>query len=120
MFNRKVTALAGLIQFAEESLGIKLFRGQRDVLAKWAKSGKRKALLALGRRAGKDLMAAIAAVHNALILDYSGQLRPGERRFIIVVATRIEQAREFIRVVKELLANAPDQPLRALVDDAAS
>jgi len=112
--------MAGLFRFAKEVLGVDFYPGQKDILRRWAKSGKRKLLAALGRRSGKDLMAATIAIWNALVEDYSGLQRPGERRFIIVVATRIEQAREFIRVVRELLQNAPEASLAEMVDSSAS
>lgn len=113
--------MRGLVGFAEKRLGLTLYNGQSAVLESWAVSGKRKALLNLGRRSGKGLMAAVAAIHNAVVPDYSDLLRPGETRFIVVVATRHEQAREFIRVVRELLRAATDPDLSAVVDlDASS
>jgi phage terminase large subunit-like protein len=65
-------------------------------------------------------MAAVAAIHNAAVADYTGSLRPGETRFIVVVANRQEQAQEFIRVIRELLEQAIDPDLVALVDFSAS
>ena len=112
----EVANVKGLVRFAHESLGLNLYPGQVEVLDGWAASGKRKALLALGRRSGKGLMAAVAAVHNAVVPDYSSDLRPGETRYIVCVATRQEQAREFVRVVRELLDTAPDPDVTALVD----
>lgn len=112
--------MKGLVRFARETLGVELYPGQIQVLAEWAASGKRKAVLALGRRSGKGLMAAVAAIHNAVVPDYSGFLRPGETRFIVVVAVRQEQARESIRVIRELLRAAPDKDLRQLVDESRS
>ena len=100
----------GLVRFARDSLGIDLYFGQQQVLNEWAASARRKAVLALGRRSGKGLMAAVAAIYNAVVPDYSRFLRPGEQRFIIVVAVRQEQAREFIRTVREILAAAPPVP----------
>jgi len=108
------------VPFAREHLGLEFYPRQRQVLARWSKSGKRKAVLALGRRSGKDLMAGAASIYNAVIEDYSAYLRPGEQRFIVPVATRVEQARELIRVTKELLLNAPDPDLAELVDFEAS
>ena len=108
--------MRGLDAFARDVLGVEFYPEQRRLLDEWASSGKRKAVLALGRRSGKDLMAAVAAIHNATVPDYSASLRPGERRFIVVVANRIEQAREFVRVVRELVTNAPSEDLAALVD----
>ena len=112
--------MKGLVAFARDHLGLAPYPGQVDVLESWASSAKRKALFCLGRRSGKGLMAAVAAIYNAAVEDYSGLLRPGETRFIVVVATRQEQAREFIRVVRELLRAAPDPDLAALVDLNAS
>ena len=106
----------GLVPFAREHLGLEFTPKQKRVLINWSRSGKRKAVLALGRRSGKDLMAGAASIYNAVIEDYSADLRPGEQRFIIAVATRVEQARELIRVIKELLLNAPDPDLARLVD----
>jgi hypothetical protein len=92
--------MRGLAAFARRRLGVELYPGQEAVLREWAASGRRKAVLCLGRRSGKGLMAAAAAIHNAVIPDYSGYLRPLETRFVLVVATREQQAREFIRVVR--------------------
>lgn len=106
--------------FAAESLGLDLYPGQVEVLDSWAESGRRKALLCLGRRSGKGLMAAVAAIFNAAVEDYTGKLRSNEQRFIVVVANRQEQAQEFIRVVKEILRSAIDPDLVSLVDFEAS
>ncbi|MHB8689010.1 MAG: terminase large subunit domain-containing protein [Candidatus Dormibacteraceae bacterium] len=112
--------MRGLVRFAREQLGVELYPGQIEVLDEWAASGKRKAVLCLGRRSGKGIISATAAIFNAVIPDYSTHLRPGETRFIVIVATKEQQAREHIRVIRELLANAPDLDLRTLVDSAAS
>ena len=112
--------MIGLPAFARNRLGVELYPAQAALLDEWAASGCRKAVLALGRRSGKGLMAAVAAIFNAAVMDYSDALRPGEHRFIVVVATRQEQAREFVRTVRELLRGAPDQDLAALVDTDAT
>jgi phage terminase large subunit-like protein len=93
-----------------------MFPGQVAVLRDWADSGKRKALLCLGRRSGKGVMAAVAAIYNATVEDYSAYLRPRERRYIVVVANSLDQAQEFILKVRELLENAVDPDLALLVD----
>jgi hypothetical protein len=112
--------MKGLLPFASKRLGIKLYPGQRDVLKAAIASARHKWLLCLGRRAGKGLLTACAAIFDAVGEDYSGLLRPNETRFIVVVASRQEQAREFIRTVRELLAGAPDHDLASLVDTSAS
>jgi hypothetical protein len=108
------------VQFARDHLGVCLWPGQVDVLKGWEASGKRRAIFRLGRRSGKGLLAAVAAIHNATVPDYRSFLRPAETRFVLVVATREQQAREQIRVVRELLSAAPDADLAALVDGAGS
>src|SRR2546426_2577326 len=112
--------MKGLVTLARKRLGVQLWPGQVEVLEASISSGRRKWLWCLGRRSGKGIMAAVVAVHNAVVPDYSMYLRPGERRYIVAVATRLEQAREFIRTVRELLAAAPDADLRNLVDTDAS
>lgn len=112
--------MRGLVSFARNRLGVRLYPGQVDVLTSWVRSGRRKCVLCLGRRSGKGLMGAVAAIFNAVAMDYSGTLRKGETRFILVVATREQQAREFVRVVRELLEAAPDPDLAELVDPNAS
>jgi hypothetical protein len=109
-----------LIGFARKSLGLNLHPGQVAVLKDWELSGKRKAQFVLGRRSGKGLLAAVAALHNAVVEDYTGYLRPGEARYVLAVATRQDQAQAFVRTVRELLEQAPDENLRALVDQQAS
>ncbi len=111
--------MKGLARFVRESLGVHLHPGQIEVLEGWERSGRRKAVLCLGRRSGKTLMAAAAAIFNAVVLNYAQFLRPSEVRFIVCVATREQQARELIRVIRELLAQAPDPELHAVVDEAA-
>jgi hypothetical protein len=110
----------GIVDFARDALGVEFYPGQRALLERCIASGRPKWVLALGRRSGKDLMAAVIAIHDAVVGDYSGMLRPGEERFIVVVATRQDQARQFIRVVRELLAHAPDSTLQSLVEDTGS
>ena len=104
--------MKGLVQFASEHLGLDLWPGQQEVLNAWAASGKRRAILRLGRRSGKDVMAAVAAIHNAVVPDYTTFLRPGERRFVLAIGTREQQAAEFVRTVRELVDAAPDRPPR--------
>lgn len=112
--------MEGLIGFARRNLGLTLHPGQVSVLKAWELSGKRKAQLVLGRRSGKGLLAAIAALHNACVEDYEGYLRPGEARYVLAVATRQDQAQAFVQTVRELLEQAPDHNLAALVDQQAS
>src|SRR5438093_6634963 len=66
-----------------------------------------------GRRAGKSRIAALLAVHVAAFKDYSGQLAPGEKATVAVIAADRQQARVVFRYVVGLLDAVP--MLRALV-----
>ncbi len=112
--------MKGLVGFARRSLGLQLHPGQVDVLKAWELSGKRKAMLVLGRRSGKGILSAIAVVYNAVVPDYSDYIRPGETRFILAVATNLTQARDFIAQVRSLLDGAIDPDLVGLIDTAAT
>jgi hypothetical protein len=111
----------GLVAFARDQLGLTFYPGQAEVLDAWGASGKRKALFLLGRRSGKGLMAAVAAIFNAVSMDadYQPFLRWGERRHILFCGNRIEQAAEGLRPVRELVAAAPDKDVRGLIDERA-
>lgn len=114
--------MISVADFARDILGVELYPGQRQVLGDWERSRKRKGIWCLGRRSGKGLMADTFAIKNATVddYDYRGLLRPGETRFIVPVATRVEQAREHIRVIKELIENARDKDLAKTVNWEAS
>lgn len=106
--------------FARDVLGQELWPEQISILDAWEQSGKRKGVLCLGRRSGKSLLADCTAIENAVVPDLSAYLRVGETRFILIFATNAQQAREHIRVIKELVANALDPDIRQMIDTAAS
>jgi len=112
----------GLAAFARDQLGLTFYSGQAEVSDAWGDSGKRKALFLLGRRSGKGLIAGVACIFNAVSMDaeYQPLLRPREKRFILLVATRLEQAAEGCRVIRELVAAAIDKDVRGLIDEARS
>lgn len=47
--------MEGLVAFARDAPGIQFYPGQAALVEDWAKSGRRKAVPALGRRSGKGL-----------------------------------------------------------------
>ena len=106
--------------FARDVLGQELWPEQVSIIDAWEESGKRKGVLCLGRRSGKSLMADCTAIENAVVPDLSAYLRVGETRFILIFATNAQQAREHIRVIKELVANALDSDIRTMIDSEAS
>ena len=73
--------------------GFKFWPKQRELLAA-IEAGPRLAVWALGRRAGKSTLAALVGLHSCLFRpDLDAMVRPGERRYAVANATRIEQAR---------------------------
>ena len=80
---------------------------QREVLATVA--GSRLTVLCLWRRSGKAThIAAPACAHDALFRpDLDRLVRPGERRYAVVVATNREQARLLIRAVRGIVEASP-------------
>jgi hypothetical protein len=106
----------GLLSFARESLGLDLYPKQVEVLSEWVDSGRRRALLCLGRRSGKDTMMSAACIYNATMEDYTGLIPRGYRRYIVEVATEYGQAKEFIQLVRQQLENAPDPQIHKMVD----
>ncbi|MCV3764041.1 hypothetical protein [Rhizobium sp. TRM95796] len=65
------------------------------------------AWLVVGRRGGKSLFMAIAAVFLAAFFDYSKYLVPGERATVMVIAADRRQARTIIRYIKGMLSIIP-------------
>ncbi len=73
----------------------------------WPTRPFRKVWLICGRRAGKSLAMALAAVFAAAFTDYRPYLGPGERPTIMMVATDRRQARTLMRYVIGILQNSP-------------
>lgn len=66
------------------------------------------AIWALGARSGKSFMAAIVAIYEATRDKWRAFLRPGEVGYIVIVATRLEQARAIIqRNAAQMILNSP-------------
>jgi hypothetical protein len=85
--------------FARDVLGLTLYPKQAAILDEWDERRPAESVESLGRRSGKTLMAGARAVHNAVVEDYTGLLRPGERRYIVCVATTQDQARIALRTI---------------------
>jgi phage terminase large subunit-like protein len=80
---------------------------QRKVLEQIDSGRYREVVLALGRRSGKSLMAALVAVHDAAFRDLTASLRAGERRHVVCVASSREQARLLLDYCRELIDGSP-------------
>ncbi len=87
-----------VISFAGDVLGVSLYPCQKEALRGVA--SHQLSLLCLGRRSGKTLVACIWAVYDAVVRDLSEHVRPGEPRYVVVVATASDQARRAFQVVR--------------------
>ena len=65
------------------------------------------AWLIVGRRGGKSLALALIAVYLACFRDWTGNLAPGERGTILVLATDKKQARTIMRYVRGMIEQVP-------------
>jgi Terminase large subunit, T4likevirus-type, N-terminal len=87
--------------------GLTPFPRQREILEAIG-AGPRIQVIACGRRAGKTLLGAAAAVWDAALRRHLDRhLRPGERRYAVCVAVNIAQARLFVSAARSILEASP-------------
>ena len=99
--------MSGLVRACDELFGVELWPKQRELLAA-VEAGPRIQVFALGRRSGKTLMRALAALHNLLLRpDLDAMVRPGEPRYAICVATNVKQARLLLRAALSVIEANP-------------
>jgi hypothetical protein len=91
-----------IIEFAKE-LGVNLYEGQAQALDEYYTSGKPNWLLLCGRRSGKSLLSDLIAIYEAVIPDFTGMIRPGEQRFIMIVSVRQDNASLHINNIGKLM-----------------
>lgn len=92
-----------IVEFAEQTLGVKLYPGQAEALSAYYESGRPNWLFLAGRRGGKSLVSDIVACYEALIPEFTEILRPGEERYILIVSVRQENAMLHIQNIRRLL-----------------
>lgn len=92
-----------IIDFAEHSLGVKLYPGQVEALNAYYESGKPNWLLLSGRRGGKSLISDVICIYEAVIPNLDQYLRPGEERYVLLTSVREDSARVHIRQITKLL-----------------
>ena len=83
-----------VVQFARDVLGIGLYPLQAE--AGTSMAGHQLAVLACGRRGGKSLLSAVC--YDSALRD----LRPGEPRYILLVAGSLPQARALFRTISDM------------------
>src|SRR4051812_47260494 len=90
-----------------ELFGFDLWPRQRELLAA-AEKGPRLQIWALGRRSGKTTLAGLVCLHSCLFRpDLDTMVRPGERRYAVVVATNRDQARLLVRQARAIVERSP-------------
>lgn len=104
---------SGLVGFFQNVLGLTPWPKQADVLQEYEQRQPTELVMALGRRSGKSTMAAGIALHHAVAENLSAYLRPGEARYIVIVATSDSQARIILDTCRQLIAGA--RSLRSLL-----
>jgi hypothetical protein len=87
--------------------GVRPWPRQLELLDLIACGDHREAVLALGRRSGKNFMSALWATYDATLRDLTRYQRPGERRYIACVGANREQSRLVLTYMREILANSP-------------
>lgn len=92
------TAIRNPLAFARDVLGLALHPRQQEALEGIARHIL--SVLAIGRRGGKSLVAAVWAVYDSVVRDLSGYLRPGEVRYVVLVSPSLRQARELFRTLR--------------------
>ena len=95
-----------IIDFAEHTLGVRLYPGQVEALNSYYESGKRNWLLLSGRRGGKSLLSDVITIYEAVIPNLEQYLRPGEERYVLMVSVREDSARVHIRQITKLLRHS--------------
>jgi hypothetical protein len=102
---------------AARLFGVEPYPRQAAILEQIDSGAFREVVLALGRRSGKNLMAAILANHDALFRDLRRHLRRGQRRYVVCVAANREQAGLTLDYCRQLLEGSPLR--EALVDETS-
>lgn len=100
---------AGLVEACDhpELFGIDLTPRQRELLAE-VEAGNLLHVWALGRRAGKTLLAALVGLHFCLLRpDLGAYVRRRERRYAVAVATNLRQARLFVAAARSIVEGSP-------------
>jgi hypothetical protein len=82
------------------------FPRQREMLAAFERHER--IVIACGRRSGKSSMLAAAGLHNVTMRpDLDAKMRQGERRYSVIVATRLPQARLVLDMARAMVRASP-------------
>lgn len=95
--------------FSEHVLGIPLWPGQKKIIDELFEDNITHAVWCLGRRSGKTLLAAIAAVYMCFMQDnyFTRRVRKGEKWYIVTVANDQGQSKIALDTIRQLILNSP-------------
>jgi hypothetical protein len=95
--------------FAKHVLKLELWPEQKRILDGYFGGNKTHAVWALGRRCGKTLMAAIAALYACFVLEdqYRRRVRKTEKWYILTIANDQSQAKLALNNIRQLLMDSP-------------
>lgn len=94
-------------QFAKYILGLDLYPKQQEILnAIWG-YGVSHAVMCLGRRSGKTLIAVISALYAGFILHRHYKARLGARKYYVIylVSNSLKQSRMILRIMGDILTS---------------
>lgn len=95
-------------QFAQHALGLELWPRQREIIDSYFGGSVTHGVWALGRRAGKTLLSAIAAIYVCFVLEdcYKRRVRKNEKWYIVTVANDQAQAKIALNNIRQLLVES--------------
>lgn len=96
-------------EFSEHVLGIPLWPGQKEIIDELFEDNVTHAVWCLGRRSGKTLLAAIAAVYMCFMQSdyFQKRVRKGEKYYIVTVANDQSQSKIALDTIRQLIVNSP-------------
>ena len=96
-------------EFAKLALGLELWPEQKRILDSFFGGEKTHAVWALGRRCGKTLMAAVAALYACFVLEdyYRRRVRKQEKWDVLTIANDQSQAKLALNNIRQLLMQSP-------------
>lgn len=96
-------------EFSQHVLGISLWPGQKEIIDELFEDNITHAVWCLGRRSGKTLLAAIAAVYMCFMQDnyFKTRVRKGEKWYIVTVANDQSQSKIALDTIRQLIIGSP-------------
>lgn len=126
--NTSKSRLISPLEFAKYILGLNLYPKQQSILESIWNPGVSHAVMCLGRRSGKTLIAVVSALYAGFILHRHYKTLLGARKYYVIylVSNSLSQSRMILKIMRDVLmsdhAKKPQAILkgRCLLDLVAS